>query len=125
MSARTTAGLWIMGRRRYRSALARAPPVRLRPAASERDLRAHLHAPLPREPEAVDRARRVAGHEDEQPLAPGAQARTARRHDGHPRDEVGRVLEVEVALDEALLAAEPQRRGHVELVLVARPDRDV
>ena len=45
--------------------------------------------------------------------------------DHHPRDDVGGVLEVEVAFQQPFLARLGQRRRAVEAVAIAGPDLDV
>src|SRR4051794_38437648 len=92
---------------------------------SQRDLRSHRDRPVTWESERIDGACSVAGHRDEQPLAPGAQTRRLGWLDRDARDEVRRVLEVEIAREKTLFAAQPQRLRQVELVLIALPDRDV
>ena len=80
-------------------------------ARLERDLGADHDGAVAGQPEGVDRARGVAGHRDEEPLAPGPQRARGGRGDRDARDEVGGVLEVEVALEQALLATQAQRAG--------------
>src|SRR4249920_3726911 len=92
---------------------------------SQIDLRADDHRPIAWQLEGVDRARRVPGHPDEQLLAPGPHRRGVGRLDRDLRNEVRGMLEVEVALEKTLLAAEPQRGRDVDRLVVAVPDRHV
>ena len=87
----------------------------------EVNLRADDHGAFAWQPEGVDWARRVAGHRDEQPLAPTPHGRGVGRRDRDPREEVLGVLEVQVAFEQALLATEPQQDWDVERLVVADP----
>src|SRR3954447_17023507 len=90
---------------------------------SERDLGSHHDRPVRGQPEVLDRARRVARHDDEELLAERPPDARSCRRDRDAGDEIRRVLEVEVALEETMLAAEAERCGHVELLLVAEAQR--
>src|SRR4051794_27222547 len=91
----------------------------------QRNLRPDGHRALARQTEVLDRTGGVARHRDEQPLAPGPLAPGGGRRDGDAGDEVRGVLEVEVAFDEAVLAAQAKRARHVDGVLVAETNGDV
>ena len=81
------------------------PASSRRPAPVETNLGAHHHRAVRGKPEVGDRARGVACHGDEQRLAPAAHARRVGRRDRDLGDEVGGVLEVEVALAAARACA--------------------
>ena len=91
----------------------------------DRDLRAHRDGALYRQAEVLDRAGGIARHRHEQLLAPATHPGRFARGDRDPREEVRRVLEVEVALEQSLLAREPQGRRDVVAVLVATAHRHV
>src|SRR6188472_307279 len=86
---------------------------------SERHLRSDDHGAVPREPEGLDRAGRVAGHRDEQSLPQQPEGRRVRRSDRDPREEVLGVLEVEAAFEQSLPPAQLESGGDVQLLLIA------
>src|SRR5947209_10472778 len=99
----------------------RKPPRR----SSEWNLRTHREGAVARQSEVLDRAGSVAGHRDEQLLAPALDHGRGCRSDGDLRDEVGGVLEVEVAFEQPSHAGELERLGDVDAVLIADPHVEV
>ncbi len=69
---------------------------------SERHVRAHDDGAVVGQPEVGDRVGGVAGDGHEQLLPPAVHGRGVRGHDRHPREEVGRTVDVAVALEAAL-----------------------
>ena len=88
-----------------RAAVSPLGSSRRRATRLEPDLGAHHHRAVGRQAEVGDRAGGVACHGDEQRLAPAAHARGVGRRDRDLGDEVGGVLEVEVALSSPRLRA--------------------
>src|SRR5437588_11640675 len=107
--------------RLLRSTRARARAL----SASQRHLRAQDQGLVAGQAEVLDRARGVPRHGDEELLAPPLHDRGRGRRDRDARDEVRSVLQVEAALEQAVLAADAQGLRHTQLVVVADADRDV
>src|SRR5947207_3166181 len=91
--ADTSWALWGLGRW-YIKYRIRTSPWPLGAAASEGHMRTDHHGALAWQSEGVDRASRVAGHRDEELLAPASHGRSVGRRDRDSGEEVGSVLEV-------------------------------